>query len=92
MLKVEIKSDEVKQRQFPSKKTGELLTFREQEGFVDLNGEHRRIVVSLQDNQRPYMAGAYALDGASFYVGQYGRLQLGRLHLRAIPASAAKAS
>jgi hypothetical protein len=83
-MQIQIKDTAVEQR------TAKGYTFRTQTGWTNLNGEVRRVPISLEESQLPYEVGNYALGDGSFYFGDYGRLMLGRLELvRAASAGAA---
>lgn len=81
MFKIQVKDRAVEQR------TVKNFTFRTQTGWTVLNGETRRVPLSLTDDQKPYEEGVYAIGDASFYFGDYGKLMLGRLEL--VPIAAA---
>jgi hypothetical protein len=74
-MKIEVKDISVEQRQAKG------YTFRTQTGWTNLNGETRKVPLSLEDGQSAYEVGVYALGDGSFYFGDYGRLMLGRLQL-----------
>lgn len=74
-MKIQVKDISVEQR------TAKGYTFRTQTGWTQLNGEVRRVPISLEDGQAAYEVGTYFLGDASFYFGDYGRLMLGRLEL-----------
>jgi hypothetical protein len=100
MLKVEIKSTEVMNRNFVYKtgeKVGQQGVIHTQEGWaytVDQSGKPhpypQRITLNLdvEDGQQPYPVGAYQVSLASFYVGKYGDLVMGRIKLEPIVAEA----
>lgn len=72
-----------------STKTGQAYSIREQEAWLSLNGELRRVNVRLGREQAAYPPGSYVLDESSFTVGKYGDLAIGRVVLK--PAQAAVA-
>jgi hypothetical protein len=83
MIKIEIKSSEVSSRSGNSK--GRDWHIRSQEAWAHLlerNGSPspypQKIQLNLEDDQAPYPVGQYALSDSSLYVGDFGRLQLGR--------------
>lgn len=85
MIKIEVKSTEVRTVQGTSKKTGKPYTIRDQEAYahtLDKDGKPRpypeRISLQLEDNQPAFEVGSYALSPAAIYVGDFGRLMLGR--------------
>jgi hypothetical protein len=83
MLKIEIKDIGVEQR------TAKGYTFRTQNGWTQLNGETRKVPISLEEGQAAYEVGVYVLGDGSFYFGDYGRLMLGHLDLQKVAVSAA---
>jgi Helix-destabilising protein len=74
-IKIVVKDLAVEQR------TAKGYNFRTQTGWTQLNGETRRVPLSLAEGQMPYEVGTYSLGDGSFYLGDYGRLMLGRLEL-----------
>ena len=84
---VEIKDGTVRERKALVR--GRESVFREQEAWVLLNGETRRIRVPLGRELAGYMPGRYSMDEASFGVNQWGDLVISRLLLRAVAATAA---
>ena len=96
MIRIEVKSTAVETRNGTSAKTGNPWTIRTQEAYAytfDSTGKQRpypeRISLQLEDNQLPYAVGNFDLSLASIYVGDFGRLMMGRPLL--VPAAAAKA-
>lgn len=84
-LKIEVKSTEVETRTGTSPRTGKPYTIRSQVAYaftLERNGQPRsypeRISLNLEDNDQPYPVGVYYLDDRSVYVGDFGRLMLGR--------------
>lgn len=62
---------------------------RQQEAWLDLpSGERRVVRVRLGRENGGYSPGEYTVGPGSFFVGQYGDLQLGTLDL--VPVSVAK--
>lgn len=99
MINIEIKNDAVMTRSGVSKKSGQNYLLREQEAWVFLLGADgkaqpypTRVLVPLEDNQIPFAQGSYVLDPASLYVGQYGKLVLGRLRLSPSQKATVKAA
>ena len=98
MLKVEVKSTDVASRNFVYKtgeKVGQHGIIYTQEAWaytVDQSGKPhpypQRITLNLdvEDGQKPYPVGAYQVSLASFYVGKYGDLVMGRIKLEPIVA------
>lgn len=99
MIRIEVKSTEVRSISGTSK-TGKPYNIRDQEAYaytVGRDGQPRpypeRISLQLEDDQAPLEPGIYTLAPASLYVGDYGRLMLGRPQLvKAQPVAAAKAA
>lgn len=59
-----------------SKKTGEVLHFREQKGYVYNGGIYpKQFIISLDDNQAEYPAGIYTISPESIDVGDFGALK-----------------
>jgi Helix-destabilising protein len=75
MMKIQVKDLHVDQR------TAKGFTFRTQTGWTSLNGEVRKVPLSLEKEQSAYEVGTYTVGDGSFYFGDYGRLMLGRLEL-----------
>jgi hypothetical protein len=87
MIKIEVKTLDVSQRQAKG------YTFRTQEGWTELNGERRKVPLALDAEQKPYGIGTYVLGDGSFYIGDFGRLMIGRLELQLVlPQGAVKAA
>lgn len=85
-LTVEIKSDAVETRNGMSARTNRPYSIRSQTGYIicyDAQGNKQpypeRISLNLEDNQQAYPVGHYLLDtDKCIYVGDFGRLMLGR--------------
>ncbi len=99
MIRIEITSAAVQDRQIPSKKSGELMHFREQEGYAftyDREGKPNkyptkiRISLDVEDAKRgtqeqpAYLVGAYQLAPQSVYVDKFGGLTIGKPKLLAL--------
>jgi hypothetical protein len=82
VIKIEVKDLNVEQRQAKG------YTFRTQNGWTELNGERRKVPLSLENGQMPYELGSYVLGDGSFYIGDFGRLMIGRLELQRVAAAA----
>lgn len=98
MIEIEVRTDEVRTVTGVSKRTGQPYTIRDQEGYAftcDKDGKPKpypeRVSLSLEDNQPPYKPGRYILSPGSVYVGDFGRLMLGRPVLLLKPAARAVA-
>lgn len=58
-------------------KNGKQWVVREQHGFVELNGERRRITIPLMRNANAYAPGDYSVNVlAHLRVGRFGNLEL----------------
>lgn len=79
MLKIEIEKDSpVTTRSGVSKLTQQPYSLREQEGWVRIGREVRRVSLTLSDSAQPYAAGLYIMADTSFQVSRYGQLELAR--------------
>lgn len=59
-----------------SKKTGEVLKFREQKAYIYNGGIYpKQFIISLDDNQPEYPAGIYTIAPESIDVGDFGALK-----------------
>ncbi|MBI2779418.1 MAG: helix-destabilizing protein [Gammaproteobacteria bacterium] len=99
MINIEIKTDQSLTRSGVSKKSGQQYSLREQEGWVFLLAHDgrphpypTRILLQLEDNQAPFPVGSYVLDPASFFVGSFGKLTIGRIKLSPAQKNTAKAA
>lgn len=98
MIRIEIKSTEVRTISGTSK-AGKPYSIRDQEAYahtVGRDGQPRpypeRISLQLEDDQPPFEPGLYTLAPSSLYVGDYGRLMLGRPQLARVQPAVAKAA
>jgi hypothetical protein len=92
MLIIAVKSTQTTNKSGTSGK-GKPYSITEQEGWIDLaNGERRKVRLTLQDGKPPFAIGEYTLGADSYFVGDYGALQLGRLDLVPLKAALAKVS
>jgi len=80
VLRLTIKSAEVTEKTGTNAKGPWKI--REQTARIELNDESRKVVVALNKDAAPYAPGVYEVSDASFYIDNYGGLQLGRLVLR----------
>lgn len=73
LIKVKVQDALVSVREGVSK-AGKPYKMTTQENiFVELNGEIRKVPITMQDGQTPYAAGNYSLDPSSLLtIGQYG--------------------
>ena len=88
MIRIEIRSSEVKVKSGVARNSGKPYEIRSQEGYahtVDKDGKARpypqQIEVPLEKDQAAFGPGSYAIAPGSLYVGEYNRLMLGRLLL-----------
>lgn len=74
-----IKSDAVHTRTIPARGERAKMEFREQKAAIE-KGEDFPVPFNIQldDDQRPYPPGRYALDLASVEVNEYGGLKMAR--------------
>ncbi len=82
-MRVTIKSTEIHEKKGTSTR-GKPYHIREQEAWCALNGETRRVKVTLRDDAEPFGPGMYDIQEDSFYVDNFGQLALGRLVLRVV--------
>lgn len=92
MLKIEIKSPLVTEISGTSK-AGKPYFIRKQAAWAhtydaqgNLNPYPERIELSLNDGQEPFNPGVYTLSDKSFFVGDFGKLEVGRLILDPVAA------
>ena len=87
MLTIEVKDGNTQSRTVVNKKTGEEMIFHELEAWAKLvdEGYPERVKLSMNDGAslRP---GMYTIKSSSFYVGQYNKLQIGRVELEPLPS------
>jgi len=98
-IRFEIKSTDLRQISGTSTKSGKPYSIREQEAWAFLYGRDgkpqpypQRVSLSLGDDQQPYEPGLYYLDPSSIYVGDFGKLMLGRPVLVKVVSDAKKAA
>ena len=93
MLTIEVKDGNTQSRTIINKKTGEEVTFHELEAWARLveEGYPERVKLSMHDGN-PVRPGMYTIKPSSFYVGQYNKLQIGRVELSPLPPSLGKNS
>lgn len=82
-MKIEIKSTALETHNGTSQKTGKAFSIRKQTGYAHVEGEEYPVKISLTlfDDQVPHAPGFYRLSDASYTVGRFGDLQIGRLYL-----------
>lgn len=85
-MQVEITSDVVNERS--GNKNGKDWSIRTQTGYAFIPDDSGRaqpypesITIDLKKDQLPYKPGRYQVHDASYFVGDYGKLSIGRLML-----------
>lgn len=83
MIKIEIKSSEVQVRSGTNKNGPWKITAQEAWAhLLERNGSPspypQKISLNLEEGTAPYPVGIYGLADQSLYVGDFGRLMLGR--------------
>lgn len=101
-MKIEVRSAFVAERDQPftnKKGAQEVAHFRDQSAWAyvtDPNGQPSpypiAMSISLEKDQAPWPVGSYILDESSLYIGKFNKLQVGKIKLKAIAASAQKAA
>lgn len=76
MIKIEVKSTELRQKAGTGKKSGKAYSFREQSAWAHLPGKPYpvEIVLTRNDNEPAFPVGVYDLSPESFYVDGFGTL------------------
>lgn len=92
-IRIEIKSPHVTENSGTSK-AGKPYTIRKQTAWAHVTDQDgkpmdypARIEIQLEREQPAYAAGNYGVGPASFFVGDYDRLSLGRLVLLPLKAA-----
>lgn len=98
MIRVEIKSSEIRTKSGTSARTGKPYTIREQEGWAftfdrnsNPNPYPQKLAISLGVDQQPYAPGNYELSPASFYLNRFNQLEVSPV-LRPLAAVASSKS
>lgn len=95
MSKILVRSTTITPREITTK-NGTKMVFREQSAAILKDGEDfpHPFRLTLDDTQAPYPAGEYLVDAASFKVGTFENLEVGRrvVLVPVIPAAAAAAA
>lgn len=80
MLDVLVYTDTVRSRDITSKKTGEIMTFRDQEAFLVHPQKPHPLGFKLQLDKgaQPYKPGRYRILPDSVYVGQFGDVEFAK--------------
>ena len=86
MVKIEIKNETVQEKEFVSKKTGEVYKTYFQVGWMD-KGDEYPVKVSIplgtsRERRGAYKAGVYTLGSQSLKLTQYGDLEIDRYNLQ----------
>lgn len=88
MIRIEVVSTTVDEKHGTSRKSGKPYAIREQNAYahvLDESGKPAKYPVQcrigLEENAPPYTPGMYQLDPRSIFVGEFGRLSIGRLRL-----------
>lgn len=87
MLRVQVESAVVTEKSGTSAKSGKPYRIREQEVYVylvDAAGVEKRFPAAMKvglDDAVPYQPGEYLLRPDCLYVGDFGRLMVGRITL-----------
>ena len=86
MIRIEVVSSTVDERS--GNKNGKNWVIREQAAYAHLLDEHGKPTkypvacsIPLERDAQPYQPGFYTLDARSIYVGDFRRLELGRVRL-----------
>lgn len=79
MSKILVRSTTITPREITTK-NGTKMVFREQSAAILKDGEDfpHPFRLTLDDTQPPYPAGEYIVDAASFKVGTFENLEVGR--------------
>jgi len=95
MSKIIVRSTTVTPREITTKNNTKMV-FREQSAAIIKDGEDfpHPFRLTLDDQQPPYPAGEYQVDAASYTVGRFDNLEIGRrvVLVPIIPASVASAA
>lgn len=86
MIKLEIHDTQIDEFTGISKKSGNPFNIRKQTGFAHLSSSPYPIQISinLDDGQAPFLPATYELLEDSYFVNNFGQLQIGRLKLKKI--------
>ena len=95
MIRIEVVNTTVDERS--GNKNGKNWLIREQAGYAHLLDDHSKPLkypvacsIPLEKDAPPYQPGFYTLDLRSVYVGDFRRLELGRVKLVSDAAGARK--
>lgn len=99
MIKIEIKTEQVKVKSGVSAKTQKPFKVTEQIGWAFLTSQDgsvkpypTEIRIQLEEGQFPYKPGFYSIAPQSVVVGQFEKLTFGALILVPVPAAALKSA
>lgn len=83
MIKIEIKSAEIRTKSGVAAKTGKPYSIREQDGWAFTLGRDGKpnaypvkLSLSLRDEQQPYQPGVYTLCPSSLYTNRFDQLEI----------------
>lgn len=95
MIRIEVADDTKVHTKSGTSKNGKGYTIHEQTAYAHVLDEEGRPAkypvpcrLPVEDEAKPYKQGFYTLDPRSIFVGDYGRLEVGRARLA--PAVAGK--
>lgn len=88
MIRIEVVNTAVDDRTVTSKSGDKSWQFRDQGAYAFIEDRDGRMPkypvncrIPLEKDQPPYPAGFYTLDPRSIYVGDFGKLEIGRVRL-----------
>lgn len=90
MIKVEIHEldGELVIRNGVNKTSGEVLTFREQLGYIYNGGIYpEKVTIPVDKDSAPYPVGFYTIDDSSYGVGNFNAIAIKRLKLIPYPSN-----
>lgn len=89
MIRIEL-TGQTRTRQITSKKTGEIITFVEQQAYVFLHGQKYPALshITVPKGEQPQPAGVYTLSPESFWVNRFGQLEVSPRLVASAPAMA----
>jgi len=98
MLRVIVETSDVNEKKGTSAKSGKPYRIREQEVYVylvDSHGVEKKFPSAMRvglDDAPPYSPGEYLLSPDCLYVGDFGRLVVGRITLKPRAAQGMKSA
>lgn len=77
-LSVEVHSAEVQVKSGTSRRTGNPYSIKEQTGYIRIGDAPypEKMKLTLGDDEPPYQPGIYELNSDSFFIGNFGDLQV----------------